>query len=284
MKISSGIGALYAAFGRERAFDSMAEIGYTGVDYDIARAGDILYADAQTYEKYFSEDAAFAKRAGVEIALTHAPFPVYTEGHPEKLEDGIETQKKALIATHLLGCNTMVIHGAMPHWKTVYDAAEFEAINRRVFESLLPVAEEYKVRIALENMPGVPFKADELAPVTSRPETIIRYVDMMASPYFAACLDTGHANCAGISPADFAKLLGDRLIALHIHDNLAHDDAHGLPYTGNINWSAFAAALKEIGYEGWLNLEWRDGRFPKDYMMDAEIFAYKTLRKFAETV
>lgn len=284
MKLSSSANALYNAFGRDAAFAYMAELGYTGLDYDISFPQEFLSEDPATFEKRFKTDAACAKQAGLTIALAHAPYPVYTEGHPEKLEDGIAAQRKAAIATALLGCDTMVMHGAMPHWKTLYDAAEFEAINRHVFESVLPLAEEYKVRIALENMPGVPFMPDEAAPVTSQPETLIRYIDMMHSPYFAACLDTGHANCAHISPAEYAEKLGDRIIALHIHDNLAHDDAHGLPYTGNIDWADFARALKKIGYDGWLNLEWRNARFPKEHLKQAEQFAFDTLRHFAETI
>lgn len=289
MKLSSGIGAFYYKVDRSEAFNKMAEIGYKGVDYGIPhneiKPGRRLFeADAVSFESYFKEDARLAQSAGICIALTHAPFPVFTEGHPEKLDENIEALKKSVIATRIVGCDTMVMHGAMPHWKTEYDAAEFEAINRHVLESVLPTAEEYKVRIALENMPGVPFKSDELAPVTSQPETIIRYIDMMDSPYLAACLDTGHANCAGIAPAHFARLLGKRLIALHMHDNFAHDDAHSLLHMGNINWTDFAAALKEVDYNGWLNLEWGAGRFPKEQIYEAESFAFKILKHFAEEI
>ena len=289
MKLSSGISSFYFKFGREQSFYRMAEIGYSGVDYGIPhhmlQAGKELFcADAVTFEKYFLEDAKYAEKAGISIALTHAPFPVYTEGHPEKLDENIEALKKSVIATSIVGCDTMVMHGAMPHWKTEYDAAEFEAVNRYVFENILPLAEQYKVRIALENMPAVPFKADELKPVTSQPETIMRYIDMMNSPYFCACLDTGHANCAKIQPAEFARLLGKRLIALHLHDNSGYSDAHTLLYTGNVNWQGLAEALREIGYNGWLNLEWKVGGFPKDYMPEAESFAYKTLFRFAQEV
>ena len=139
---------------------------------------------------------------------------------------------------------------------------------------LLTYAKQFGITIFLENMPFLDFSL-------SSPTTIVDIVKEIDDPSFAMCLDTGHANCAGIAPAHFARLLGKRLIALHMHDNFAHDDAHSLIYMGNINWTDFAAALKEVDYNGWLNLEWGAGRFPKEQIYEAESFAFKTLRHFA---
>ena len=71
---------------------------------------------------------------------------------------------------------------------------------------------------------------------------------------------------------------------MHMHDNFAHDDAHGLLHMGNINWTDFAAALKEVDYNGWLNLEWVAGSFPKEQIYEAESFAFKILKHFAEEI
>ena len=40
----------------------------------------------------------------------------------------------------------------MPSWKDNYDREEYRSINYGIFEQIIPVAEEYKVKIALENM------------------------------------------------------------------------------------------------------------------------------------
>ncbi len=285
LKLSTENMSLYYNLGREQSFCAIAEIGYDGLDYSVPCAKlnpdrDFVTADAATFEKYFLEDRHFAESAGLKIFQTHAPFPVYTEGHPELFDRNIEAVRKTIIATKIVGCDIMVVHGAMPHWKSEYNREEFKKINYYYLEKLLPTAEEYGVKIALENMPGVRFKMDEFEPVTSQPETIIEYIDMMNSPNLVACLDTGHANCAGVKAGEFARALGSRLKALHIHDNFAKIDAHGLPYTGTVDWKDFANALKEINYEGALSLEWRNGNFPADYMLEAEKFAFRTLSKF----
>ena len=287
LKLSTENMRLYYSLGREESFNALADIGYDGVDYSIPCAKlnperDFFKADVVTFEKYFLEDKRYAETSGLEIFQTHAPFPVYTEGHPELFDRNIEAVKKTVVATKILGCDLMVVHGAMPHWKSEYDKKEFRDINYYYLEKILPVAEEYGVKIALENMPGVRFKKDEFEPVTSQPETIIEYIDMMNSPYLVACLDTGHANCAGVSAGGFARKLGSRLKALHIHDNFAKIDAHTLPYTGTVNWEDFAESLKEIDYKGALSLEWRVGGFPEDYMLEAEKFAFQTLKKFRQ--
>ena len=50
--------------------------------------------------------------------------------------------------------------------------------------------------------------------------------------------------------------VGNRVLrCLHIHDNNYKWDAHGLPYTGELNWARITAALKKIQYQGDFSLE-----------------------------
>ncbi len=287
MKLSSNVDSLYRK-DRDGYFATMREIGYDAIDYgvfcDKLQPGKALFeADATGFEKYFTYDRKLAEAAGIEIGQTHAPFPTYYDD-PQMLNNMVEALKKSIIATRILGSDYIVMHAAMPTWSDDYDRKEYRNINYSFFEKIIPVAQEYNVKIALENMPAVKFKPNEQAPVSSQIETIIEYVDMMKSDNFVACLDTGHANCAGVSPADFARALGDRLHVLHIHDNFNWYDEHTLPFTGTVNWEDFAKALVEIGYKGNLNLEWRTGLFPDDYVIEAEKFAFKTLKRLKKMI
>lgn len=51
------------------------------------------------------------------------------------------------------------------------------------------------------------------------------------------------------------NLYGDKLIALHLHDNNGQEDAHVLPFTGNVNWNRIASKLEKINYTGATALE-----------------------------
>ena len=44
--------------------------------------------------------------------------------------------------------------------------------------------------------------------------------------------------------------LGDKVKALHIHDNRFKADDHTLPYLGEIDWDTVTDALGQIGYAG----------------------------------
>ena len=48
-------------------------------------------------------------------------------------------------------------------------------------------------------------------------------------------------------------MLGNRIEALHLHDNFGEDDLHRMPYTGNIDWDSVLDTLKEVKYKGVIN-------------------------------
>ena len=80
------------------------------------------------------------------------------------------------------------------------------------------------------------------------------FFDRYDHPVF--CWDTGHENCYtdGIK---HMELFGDRLGALHIHDNRCvwDSDDHILPYDGAIDFDKVARYIAKSGYEGTVMLE-----------------------------
>jgi sugar phosphate isomerase/epimerase len=70
------------------------------------------------------------------------------------------------------------------------------------------------------------------------------------------CLDTGHANLAGVDCPEFIRGAGAQLAALHINDNAGTGDDHMLPYGhGTIPWDRVLRALRAVDYQGPFNLE-----------------------------
>ena len=67
---------------------------------------------------------------------------------------------------------------------------------------------------------------------------------------------------------------GERLKALHIHDNDGNSDQHAIPFDGNIDMDRFVSKLKELEYYGMITLEvMRDRSDLYDDLTDEQFLA-----------
>ena len=99
------------------------------------------------------------------------------------------------------------------------------------YEKAVNIAEKYGVKLALENS----VYAEHL-----------RYLlDNIKSPYLGFCYDSGHEN-AFAPQENFLSSYGDRLFAMHLHDNCGNGkDEHKLPFEGTIDWTKTVKALNQ---------------------------------------
>ena len=82
------------------------------------------------------------------------------------------------------------------------------------------------------------------------------------SPHLGICFDAGHLHRSlshGVtqqSHGAYIQKAGDRLMALHMHDNMGKNDDHLLPFCQNgMDWKAFLKALLATDYDGLFNFE-----------------------------
>lgn len=208
-----------------------------------------------------------AKRAGLEIAQCHLPsYP----GHVPPVGDGswqdfadfmLPSYVRALETCALVGCPVAVMH---PFFNRDSASVTHEG-NVRIIEKLLPLMEKAHVRLALENVYGYE-RQNYLDTFVARAEDIKPILDELDHPLVGACIDTGHANIFRLNIADMARMYGKKLYALHVNGNAGKDE-HIIPYTSSgwceqMDYHAFSAALKEIGYSGSYNLEVASGKMP----------------------
>ena len=112
----------------------------------------------------------------------------------------------------------------------------------------------------------------------------MRLVKAVDHPYLRVCLDTGHANVVKPDPAEAVRIIGkDYLKILHVHGNDGTEDMHlnpGHP-DDTVDWASFTAALKEIDFDGVVNLETfpkpqsPDGKAPEDIEINLATMAKK---------
>jgi hexulose-6-phosphate isomerase len=157
---------------------------------------------------------------------------------------------------------TQVVAGDNEKYK-----AYIEAHNRSMdgaregIKKLIPIAEETKVAIALENVWNN---------WCVRPELYKWLVASFNSPWVKAYFDVGnHVKYAGILRGDkveiaympevWIRAFGPRLAKIHVKDYKLNADGKGGDWAGigqgSVNWPEVRKALDEVGYNGWLTDE-----------------------------
>lgn len=253
MKISTEIYSSARQIGEERTIEYLAKAGFDAWDFSMFEMcrwdwskGVPKESDHPLAGKDYLEFAKRLKKIGLDNGIvcnqSHAPFPT---GNPIMMD----FVKRALECTAEAGGEICVVHPVNN------DSAEK---NAEMYNSLLPLAKEYGVKIATENMWNWENGAPHACPAAcSSPEDFCRHIDIVNDPYLVACLDLGHAEMKGMDTdaPTMIRALGKRLQALHIHDNDKIHDSHQIPFSMNIDFVAIAKALKEIDYRGYLTLE-----------------------------
>ena len=267
-----GIGPYYfTRYPGKEGYERMRSHGYDYIDFDhYANTEGGLYCEDEAAFIQITENLrAKFRDAGYTVWQIHGPWRYPQDSTEEDRAERFEKMSMALHAASILGAKYMAIHPIMPFgWEghTKDEEAELWRINLDFFSRLAAVGEKYGVYVCLENMPFPSF------PISSVID-IMKLVKTVNHPYFKVCLDTGHANVVAPKPAEAVKIIGkDYLKILHVHGNDGTEDSHlnpGHP-SDTTDWSAFTAALKEIDFDGVVNLE----TFPKPQGQDGKAPEY----------
>ena len=159
------------------------------------------------------------------------------EGHRK---DAVGSMKAAIDAAGILGSGIVVIH---PGAETSAEDREYKTRQaEKSLREILDYCSGIDIKIALENLPDFC--------VCGLCEDVVRLADKLGDDRLGLCLDTGHAHANGENLADCVRLMGDRLISLHVHDNNGESDPHLVPFEGTIDWRSFREALSETGFGG----------------------------------
>ncbi len=178
------------------------------------------------------------KENGVELESLHAPFDKINDMWSE--DDGKGTAMLERLKNGIEICSRHNIPVLVVHLSSGKPMPEITQTGVQRFEALFEYADEKGVKIALENQR---FK-----------ENLSYFMDRYENVGF--CWDTGHENCF-TSGINFMELYGDRICALHIHDNrcLPDKDDHLLPFDANIDFDKVASFLANSAYDKAVMLE-----------------------------
>ena len=264
----------------------MVRAGFQGVDFSLCdRQMEPEKIQEAAWHDRMTAAAEALKAEGLEIAQTHLPYYYAHIPHPGSGTYGeyeafmLPSYLRALEVTAEIGCHLTVMH---PYYVSE-DAARTRDGNRRLLDRLLPSLEKYDIRLALENIWAWGYQNAN----ASYPEDLYAMAESAGDRHIGLCIDTGHANLFRIDICAMARMYGKKLYALHINGNGGTQDEHILPYTmaghyEKLDYRGFSAALREIGFRGWYNLEIGTGDMPACLAQPYYDFAAAVARALAD--
>ncbi len=245
--------------GDKGAVDMLKEAGFNGIDFSLCSMNDWKETvDSPGALDFADELREYAESKGMVFCQSHAPF-TFKYG----MKMGLETEEYRMIVKSMefaahLGAPMIVIHCLR-----LPDGSDHFGYNLEYYRSFLEYAHKFNIKIAVENLQGR--AAPDLPPTPyclGTPETFVAMQKELNDPMVCGCLDLGHALITTGDAAGFIRKSKGCVDYLHIHDNNGKDDLHLLPALEEppkgffrMPWKDVAAALKDIGFSGPVNLE-----------------------------
>lgn len=183
----------------------------------------------------YREDVKLARNAGLTVENIHAPV------HEQEYLSKDDADGESVYQSYLqcvqdcgeYGIPTVVIH--LPS-----DDNPINKLGLKRIEEIVRQAESRGVKIAFENLENI--------------RNLELVLETFRSPNAGFCYDScHHANYA--PRCGLLEKYGDRLAALHLHDNGGKNNQHKLPFDGNVNWETVIKKITLTGYKGATSLE-----------------------------
>jgi sugar phosphate isomerase/epimerase len=232
----------------------LRSFGFNCYDFNMSNINGLPYIyEGKEFEDYLKNQKRLADEAGITIWQAHGPWRGPHEATPEDRAEQLEIMTRSVQAASILGAKYWVVHPIMPfglHDLKTGHAEQTKELALEFMKKLSAVGKREGVIVCVENMPFSEYSL-------SSPTSIAELVAELNDPYFAMCLDTGHANICPdwLTPAETVRKFRQYVKMLHVHDNNGEFDEHLHPFSGTIDWKDFSSALREVNFSGAVSLE-----------------------------
>jgi len=203
--------------------------------FDSVSLGWAGYSDNPNETKHLNPE--LARKVGLKVENIHTPFEGANKFWMDLLdgEAYLNSQMSCIHDCSEHSIQTMVLHISQGAIQPDITPVGIKRLNQLVEE-----AERYNINLAFENM---------------RDPKHLRYIlENIKSDRVKFCFDSGHQNCR-TPDEDIISLFGDRIAAVHLHDNDGINDQHDLPFDGTVKWKEIMNKLKDVKYTGATALE-----------------------------
>jgi len=186
---------------------------------------------------------AIAKSKDIRYTV-HAPFADINIASPSKpmLNASIKRLEQSMAYSNALNAQLWVFHsGAKTGISTFYPNQDWKQ-NIQTIRRLHEIAEKYGLNTAIENLP------EKYGFIMRNPKDFLKFYKETSLNDIGIALDVGHANLEN-QTENFLRKLPDKIVHMHISDNMGENDQHlGIGH-GKIDWQQFAQTLREIAYD-----------------------------------
>ena len=254
MIISTQTECVFSRFDEKCGIEMFKNAGFSALDYSMffLKNQDDHVILSQNLEKYALELKKIANENGIIFNQTHAPFPTYILNDTKYNESIFEKLKRSIEFSAVLGAGQVCIH---PVTFPNDEDKEFE-LNLNFYNSLSDTAKKAGIRIGIENMFWTDKDACSIRPgACGTSQRMIRLFDALNDDTFVCLLDIGHCGLVGEKADIFIKNLGNRLGALHVHDNDFKYDMHTVPFSRSVDFKSVTKALSDVKYKGEFTFE-----------------------------
>ncbi len=180
--------------------------------------------------------------------------PTLSDPDPAVQEKARANVEKALHCAKAMGADDILLVPAVVKANVRYVEA-WERSQKHI-KSLIPVAEELKIVIAVEEV----WNDFLLSPLE-----MAKYVDQFNSPWVRSYFDVGNVVAFGY-PQDWIRTLGNRIAKVHLKDFKRNEREWVNLGDGSINWPEVRKAFDEVAYSGYVTAELNGG--DKNYFID----------------
>ncbi len=222
--------------------------------FKLARDVGFEAVEAQTIEdqkeaeeiKKASEDAKIPIHSVMN--MDHWEYPL-SSGDPAVVQKSLDGMKTSLHNAKLWGADTVLLVPAVVNPQTSYQDAWTR--SQKQIRTLLPLAEELKVVIAIEEV----WNKFLLSPLE-----MAKYVDEFQSPWIKSYFDVGNVVLYGY-PQDWIHTLGKRIAKVHLKDFKVEGESWKWTNLGDgdVDWAAVRKAFADVGYTGYATTELEAG-------------------------
>jgi L-ribulose-5-phosphate 3-epimerase len=256
MKKSIGDNMIPHGWTFEQGLELVKKAGYDGIELWL---GDVPWFQMNTTDGQVTELRRKVENAGLVVSNVstglHWQSPISARD-PRVRQEGIRIVERQIETAKLLGTEAILVVAGL-----VTEEIPYNEVYLRCVEALKPLGEKAArtgVRIGCENC-----NSEQRFLIS--PREFWTFLNDVNSPGVGIHLDVGNIHDTGYAE-QWIEMHGPRITRIHIKDVMkkrgrcGDQSVYTNLFLGDNNWPAIHAAMKKIGYDGWLVAE-MEGRY-----------------------